>query len=65
MKKTASTYREFRSDASKCEVALLMIREEAQKDLEEGRITPEQFELLDRRLEQYLKELKNLIGDKR
>lgn len=57
MKKMESTYRESRSDASKCEAALLLIRDQTQRDLEEGRITADQFVLIDKRLEQYLKEL--------
>jgi hypothetical protein len=45
MRKIESTYRDFRSDATKCEVALLMIKDEAQKDLIEGRKIDEQFAL--------------------
>lgn len=68
MKKMESTYRESRSDASKCEAALLLIRDQTQRDLEEGRITADQFVLIDKRLEQYLKELierTNLMSSKR
>jgi len=64
MRNIESTFTKFRSDVSKCEVALLLIKEEAQRDLEEGRITAEQFALIDKRLQEYLKELRNLMGNK-
>jgi len=64
MRNIESTFTKFRSNVSKCEVALLLIREEAQRDLEGGRITTEQFNLIDKRLQEYLKELGNLTGNK-
>ena len=39
MRNIESTYREFRYDATKCEVALLLIKEDTQKNLLEGHIT--------------------------
>ena len=62
MRNVESTYNEFRSDATKCEVALLLIKEDAQKNLLEGRITEEQFALIDRRIEDYLEEVRKLMN---
>lgn len=59
MRNVESTFRRFKSDESKCEVALLLVREEAQRDLEDGRLTAEQFAVIDKRLDEYLKELRN------
>ena len=59
MRNVESTFRRFKSDESKCEVALLLVREEAQRDLEEGRLKAEQFAVIDKRLDEYLKELRN------
>ena len=57
MRNVESTYREFRSDATKCEVALILLKQEAQGDLLEGHITEEQFTLIDRRIEEYLEKV--------
>ena len=62
MRNIESTYREFRSDATKCEVALLLIKEDTQKNLLEGHITEEQFTLIDNRIEEYLKEVRKLMN---
>ena len=54
--------REFRSGATKCEVALMLIKEDTQKNLLEGHITEEQFALIDKRIEEYLKEVRKLMN---
>lgn len=61
MRKMESTYRKFGSDSSKCEGALLLIREEAEEDVEEGRLTADQFAMIDRRMEEYLRRLRSPI----
>ena len=60
MRKIEMTFREFKSNAAECEAALLSIREEAQRDLVKGRITEEQFALIDKRIEEYLEEVRKL-----
>lgn len=57
MRDMEETFRDYRSDVTKCEVALMLMRDKAQKHVEEGRIKPEQFALLDRRIQDYLKEV--------
>jgi len=57
-----STYIELRSDATNCEVALLLLKEEAQRDLLEGRITEEQLTLIEKRIDEHLEEIRKLLN---
>ena len=57
-----ATYREFRSDATKCEIALLLLKEEAQRDLLKGSITEEQLTLIEKRIDEHLDEIRKLLN---
>jgi len=43
-------------------IALLLLREEAQKNLLDGRMTEEQLALIDRRIEDYLAEVRKFVN---
>jgi len=40
----------------------MLIKEDTQKNLLEGHITEEQFALIDKRIEEYLKEVRKLMN---
>jgi len=60
-----SIYTNFKMNAHQCEAELLKIKEQIMQEFKDELIDPEKYTILDKRLEDYLREIRKEIAGKK